>query len=147
MAITFQNQNLAFTLKKTGFIKSWIKKVAEKEGKRCGQLNFVFTSDEELYQMNVHYLNHRTYTDIITFDSSENTTIHGDIIISIERVRENATKFKVAFEQELHRVIIHGILHLCGYKDKSKKDAEKMRSKENAAIRLLNELSIAPARK
>ncbi len=137
MAISFQTQQFKFGLKDPRKIKTWIKAVVGKEGRQCGQINFVFTSDEELFKINVQYLNHHTYTDIITFDYCEDDIVNGDIIISVERVTENAKKFKVDFSQELHRVIIHGVLHLCGYKDKSAKDSEKMRAKENAAIKML----------
>jgi probable rRNA maturation factor len=135
MAITFQNQDIVFTLKDKLKIKAWIKRIVEAEKKTLGELNFVFTSDANLLNINVQFLNHNTYTDIITFDYCEAQQINGDIIISVERVRENAGTFNSAFENELKRVIIHGVLHLCGYKDKSKKDVELMRRKENLALR------------
>ena len=102
-----------------------------------GNLNYSFTSDESLLKINMEYLKHNTYTDIITFNYNEGKKISGDIFISIDRVKENAEKFEAPFEEELHRVMIHGVLHLCGYKDKSKTDSELMRKKENAALRLL----------
>ncbi len=135
MAVTFQNQDIAFTLKDKLKIKAWIKRIIEVEKKTLGQLNFVFTSDASLLNINVQFLNHNTYTDIITFDYCEAHRVNGDIIISVERVRENAETFNSPFENELKRVIIHGVLHLCGYKDKSKKDLELMRGKENSALR------------
>lgn len=135
MAITFQNQEIEFKLNELAKTKSWIKKIIELEKKKPGQINFVFTSDEEVLKANVKYLNHTTYTDIITFDYCEDKIINGDIIISIERVKENAEKFKSTFETEIKRVMIHGVLHLCGYKDKSVKDAAVMREKENWALR------------
>lgn len=135
MAITFQNQEIQFKLKDSSRVKSWIKEIIALEKKKQGQINFVFTNDEQLLQTNIQFLNHNTYTDIITFDDCEGNTINGDIIISVERVRENADKFAVNFEEELKRVIIHGILHLCGYKDKTKKDAEEIRKKENWALK------------
>jgi probable rRNA maturation factor len=135
MAITFQNQEIKFKLQELIKIKSWIKKIIELEKKKPGQINVVFTNDEELLKINVQYLNHNTYTDIITFDYCEGKIISGDIIISIERVKENAEKFMSAFETEIRRVMIHGILHLCGYKDKTKKASELMRKKENWAIK------------
>lgn len=139
MAITFQSQEtetgaIGFKLQDATKIKSWIKKIIVAEKKKPGQLNFVFTSDEELLKINIQFLDHSTYTDIITFDSCKGVTVNGDIIISIERVAENAHKFKVDFKQELKRVIIHGVLHLCGYKDKSKKEADLIRKKENSAL-------------
>ena len=139
MAITFQNQSdreaIEFKLQEPTKIKSWIKKIVEQEGKKLGQISFVFTTDEEILKTNIQYLNHDTYTDIITFDYCEGNIISGDIIISVERVKENALKFGVKFEEELKRVSIHGILHLCGYKDKSKKEAALIREKENSALK------------
>jgi rRNA maturation RNase YbeY len=135
MAISFQEQNIEFNLPAKVKTKLWIKKIVESEKKQLGQLNFVFTSDEEILKKNVQYLKHNTYTDIITFDYCEGKKINGDVIISVERVKENAEKFKTDFETEIKRVIIHGVLHLCGYKDKSEKDSKLMRSKENAALK------------
>lgn len=114
--------------------------MTEKEKHRLGDINYIFCSDEELLEINIRHLNHSTYTDIITFDYTEGNKISSDIFISIDRVEENAKKFKVSFEEELHRVMIHGILHLCGYKDKSKADAELMRKKENAALKMFEPL-------
>lgn len=140
MAITFQSQHtdsnaIGFRLQESTKIKSWIKKIIESEKKKAGQLNFVFTSDEELLKINIQFLNHSTYTDIITFDYCEGKIVNGDIIISIERVAENAHKFKVDFKQELKRVIIHGVLHLCGYKDKTAGQVKIIRAKEDAALK------------
>lgn len=140
MAITFQSQEvdpkeIGFKLQDSVKIKTWIKKIIASENKKTGQINFVFTSDEEVLRMNIQFLNHSTYTDIITFDSCEGDIINGDIIISIERVAENAHKFKVDFKQELKRVIIHGVLHLCGYKDKTKAQIKIIRAKEDAALK------------
>ncbi len=138
MAIVFQSQDIDFKLKKGTSVKRWIKSIIEREGKKQGQINFVFTSDEELLKTNIQFLDHDTYTDIITFDYCEGNVVSGDIIISVERVRENAGKFKTEFKTELHRVIIHGVLHLCGYKDKTKKAAALMRQKEDEALGLLD---------
>ncbi len=135
MAVSFQNQEIEFKLSEKARVKSWIKTIIESEKNKLGEINFVFTTDEEILKTNIQFLKHNTYTDIITFDYCEDKTINGDIIISIERVRENAKKFEVGFETELKRVIIHGVLHLCGYKDKSEKDVALMRSKENAALK------------
>lgn len=135
MAVSFQNQEIKFTLPEKGKIKSWIKSVIESEKKKQGAINFVFTSDEEVLKTNIQFLKHNTYTDIITFDYCDGKTINGDIIISVERVEENAKKFEVDFAEELKRVIIHGVLHLCGYKDKSEKDIAMMRNKENLALK------------
>jgi rRNA maturation RNase YbeY len=135
MAVSFQVQHIQFHLKNKLKIKSWIKKIVEEEKKQLGQINFVFTSDEELLKTNIQFLNHNTYTDIITFDNCVNKEIIGDILISIERVKDNANKFNVEFNEELRRVIIHGVLHLCGYKDKKASEKEIMRFKENLALK------------
>lgn len=134
--ISFNNQSIVFKLKEKNKLKQWIKSIAEKEKCIVGTINYVFCTDDELLEINIKHLNHNTYTDIITFDYTESKTINSDIFISIDRVSENAKKFEVDFETELHRVMIHGVLHLCGYKDKSKKDAELMRKKENSSLKL-----------
>lgn len=138
--ISFNSHEIKFTLKKKTVIKHWISSIIEKKKRRVGGLNFVFCSDEFLLGMNKHYLNHDTYTDIITFDYSKedkNLPISGDIYISIDRIKENAAKFDVAFENELHRVIIHGTLHLLGYADKTKAAKAEMTRQEDAALKSL----------
>jgi rRNA maturation RNase YbeY len=138
MAIQFFQENISFKLKNATKIKQWIKSVVEKENQKLLELNFIFCDDEYLHKINVEYLQHDTYTDIITFDNSEHIgKIEGDIFISIERVKENADNLKITFEQELHRVMIHGVLHLLGYKDKTKAEKQAMRAKEDEALRLL----------
>lgn len=137
MAISFSNDNITFNLKRKSELKTWIKSIIEKEKHVLGNLNYTFVSDESLLKINIEYLKHNTYTDIITFNYNEGKKVSGDIFISVDRVKENAQKFDVSFEEELHRVIIHGVLHLCGYKDKTKTDSDLMRSKENASLRLL----------
>jgi len=112
-------------------LEPWIKTVITKENKTLGEINYIFCTDEYLLEKNQTFLNHNTYTDIITFDYSEEKQISGDIFISIERVKENARKFAVEFETELKRVMIHGVLHLIGYKDKSEDEQKLMREKEN----------------
>lgn len=112
-------------------LEPWIKTVITKENKTLGEINYIFCTDEYLLEKNQTFLNHNTYTDIITFDYSEENQISGDIFISIERVKENARKFAVEFETELKRVMIHGVLHLIGYKDKSEDEQKLMREKEN----------------
>lgn len=134
--ISFQNLSIGFKLSNKTKLKQWIKAITEKEKYQLGTINYIFCTDEELLEINLKHLNHNTYTDIITFDYTEGKKISSDIFISIERVLENAQKFKVDFDTELKRVMIHGVLHLCGYKDKTKTDAELMRKKENAAIKL-----------
>ena len=112
-------------------VKDWVTKTIVSEGFKEGDLTFIFCDDEYLYKINLEFLNHDTLTDIITFDYTLGKEIHGEIYISIDRGKENASEFQVSFEEELHRVIIHGVLHLCGYKDKSEADESQMRSKEN----------------
>lgn len=136
--ISFHNQSVSFKLKEKTKLKQWIKAVTEKEKHKLGNINYIFCTDDELLEINIKHLNHKTLTDIITFDYTEGKTINSDIFISIERVAENATKFQVTFDEELHRVMIHGVLHLCGYKDKTKADADLMRKKENASLKLLS---------
>ena len=135
--ISFQNQSISFKLKNKTKLKLWIKTIVDKEKYALGALNYIFCSDDELLEINIKHLNHNTFTDIITFDYTENKKISSDIFISIDRVIENSKKFDTTFENELHRVMIHGVLHLCGYKDKTKPDAELMRKKENAALKFL----------
>lgn len=135
--VSFNNQSISFKLREKTKLKAWIKAVTEKEKHKLGTINYIFCTDDELLEINIKHLNHNTLTDIITFDYTEGKTINSDIFISIERVLENSEKFKVTFDEEFHRVMIHGILHLCGYKDKSKADAELMRKKENRALKML----------
>lgn len=132
-SIQFFNEGITYTLKNKAIIRQWISNTIKSEGfKRISELSFVFCSDEYLLTVNQEYLDHDTYTDIITFDNSEDEeVISGDIFISIDRIKENAAKFKVAETDELHRVMIHGILHLCGYLDESKSAKALMTEKEN----------------
>lgn len=138
MPITFQVEKIKFNLKKKITIKLWIAKVLRLEKKQVGQINFLFTNDEEILKKNIQFLQHNTYTDIITFNYCKDKIINGDIIISIDRVKENAEKFKSDFEEELKRVLIHGVLHLCGYNDKKTADKELMRKKENWALKQIS---------
>jgi rRNA maturation RNase YbeY len=112
-------------------LDSWIKEAIANEQKILGEINYIFCDDDYLLEKNQTYLNHDTYTDIITFDYSEENSVSGDIFISIERLKENARKFAVPFDTELRRVMIHGVLHLIGYKDKSDKEKKLMREKED----------------
>ena len=125
-----------FTLSKQEVRSKWINNSIINESKRLGQLSFIFCTDEYLLEKNIKFLKHDTYTDIITFDYCELDIISGDIFISVDRVTENANKFGVNFENELDRVIIHGVLHLVGYKDKSKEEASIMREKEDFYLSL-----------
>ena len=120
-----------FQLKDDESITKWLKDAISTEDKGLGEINYIFCDDQYLLKKNQEYLQHDTFTDIITFDYTEENRLSADIFISIERVKENAVTFAVPFEIELRRVIIHGVLHLMGYKDKSEEDAETMRSKEN----------------
>jgi rRNA maturation RNase YbeY len=138
MPITFQVEKIKFNLKRKINIKLWIAKVLLLEKKQVGQINFLFTNDEEILKKNIQFLKHNTYTDIITFNYCKDKIINGDIIISIDRVKENAEKFKSDFEEELKRVLIHGVLHLCGYNDKKTADTELMRKKENWALKQIS---------
>jgi rRNA maturation RNase YbeY len=131
-AINFFEEGISFTLKDKAKVRTWVTHTVIAEGYRLKELNYIFCSDEYLLQINQQYLNHDTLTDIVTFDNSEIPgSITGDIFISIERIRENASKFNVSERDELHRVIIHGALHLLGYTDKSKADKAKMTEKED----------------
>lgn len=118
-------------------IASWYTSIALQENKELGELTLIFCSDDYLLDINREHLNHDYFTDIITFDYSDFPIVSGDLFISIDRVKENAVDFNVSFEHELHRVIIHGFLHLCGYLDKSEEDELIMRSKENQALNLI----------
>lgn len=137
MAIHFFREEIDFVLREKTAIRNWIKETISKESHALKEINFIFCSDEYLLQINREYLNHDTLTDIITFDNSEIPgKIIGDIFISVERIRENARKFEVAERDELHRVMIHGLLHLLGYADKDKKAKAQMTEKENQYLGL-----------
>ena len=138
MAIQFSFQT-NYPLKSRTKIKQWIKQVIEAKGKKTGNITYIFCDDEYLLEVNKQYLQHDYYTDVITFDYVENDLISGDIFISTDRVRENALAFGSSETEELHRVIIHGALHLLGLKAKSEKEASQMRQAENEALKLLNE--------
>ncbi len=127
-----------FELKHQKEISKWISGIITSEGFEEGEITYVFCDDEQLLKLNKEFLNHATLTDIISFDYSLGKQIHGEIYISIERVIENAKEFKVSFEEELHRVMIHGILHYCGYKDKTKEDEKTMRKMEEKALAKIN---------
>jgi len=134
----FSEAPISYTLRHKTKIRKWISEVAEQEKNQIVQLNYIFCSDEYLLEINQKYLNHHTYTDIISFDNSEKKgAIEADIFISIERVKENAVVFKVPFTHELYRVMVHGVLHLCGYADKSMAQKKQMRDKENFYVKRL----------
>lgn len=136
-AVDFFAQDIAFKLPKPRKTKQWIELAIEKERKKIEHLNYIFCSDAYLLSLNEQYLNHKTLTDIITFDHSETKEhIEGDIFISVERVSANAVELNTDFDEELHRVIIHGVLHLIGYSDKSLPKKAQMRKKEDAYLSL-----------
>ncbi|HOI79335.1 MAG TPA: rRNA maturation RNase YbeY [Petrimonas sp.] len=138
MAITFQADKINFPKIRKGDIKNWIKRVAASYGKTIGEVNYLFCTDDKILEVNTQYLSHDFYTDIITFDYSEGDKISGDIIISLETVRTNSQKYNTDFTEELHRVIIHGILPMCGIDDKSETASLNMRKAENQALEQIN---------
>lgn len=117
--------------------KIWLQKVIRKEGRVPGEISYIFCDDEYMLTQNQAFLNHDTYTDIITFDDCFGDVVAGSILISLDRVKENADKFGKTFENELLRVVVHGTLHLCGYKDKTDDEAKVMRQKEDESLALL----------
>lgn len=138
MSIQFFNADVTYRLANKTALRSWIEAIIKKEGYSLEELTIIFCSDEYLYKMNVEYLKHDTYTDIITFDlSSVKNIINGELYISIDRIKENAKTNSVTISNELHRVIIHGTLHLCGYKDKSPQSKKQMTNKENESLKRL----------
>lgn len=139
--VEFFSQDIPFKIRAPRKTATWIKEVVRRENKHLGQLNYIFCSDEYLLQVNRQYLNHHTYTDIITFDNTDIPgVIEGDIFISVERVRENASERQIQFQDELHRVLVHGVLHLVGYSDKSPRQKSAMRKKEDAYLSLRADL-------
>ncbi|MDQ4140569.1 MAG: rRNA maturation RNase YbeY [Bacteroidota bacterium] len=135
--IEFVSEDVDFTLEDVDKVKDWIVQVITDHQFRLENITYIFCSDEYLYNINQTYLNHDTFTDIITFDNSdEEDTVESDIFISIDRVKENALQLNIPFTDELHRVIIHGVLHLIGYDDKDESSKVKMRQKENDYLSL-----------
>jgi rRNA maturation RNase YbeY len=137
--IEFNLVDITYTLRNKTSIRAWLKQSIRKEEKKLGSLSFNLCSDEYLLQVNRQHLNHDYYTDIITFDFSEHPTVSGDIYISIDRVKDNAKTEGKKITNELNRVLIHGVLHLCGYKDKKPAEARLMREKEDYYLSLLGE--------
>ena len=127
-----------FELKDTSKYSDWVTRIITAHKRKHSQVDYIFCDDEYLLEINQKYLDHDTYTDIITFDYTEEKVIGGDIFISVDRLKENASKFKVAFDDELLRVMSHGVLHLLGYKDKSEEDSDVMRKKENECINMFH---------
>ena len=122
----------------TFFVSSCAKSKIERNNKQLGEISYIFCSDEQLLEINKEFLNHDYYTDIITFDYSEADVISGDLFISIERIKDNAKTLKTSYQEELHRVIIHGVLHLLGYKDKTEVESENMRKLEDECLLILS---------
>ena len=131
--IDFFSETL-FSLENPNEIARWISKIINDEKREEGDISYIFCDDQYLHKLNLEFLNHDLLTDIISFDNSLGKQINGEIFISIERVKENANIYKTNFEDELHRVIIHGILHYCGFNDKTKEEAALMRKKEDEAL-------------
>ena len=135
--ITYQAENVKFPNIKRRETTAWIRKVAASYGRRVGEVGYLFCDDEKILEVNREYLHHDYYTDVITFDYDEDDTISGDLVISLDTVKSNAALFHKDYDEELHRVIIHGILHLCGINDKGPGEREIMEAAENKALALL----------
>ena len=132
------NYESDFILENEEAIASWLSAVIVSEKKKEGEINYIFCDDDYLHKINLEYLNHDTLTDIISFDYTVGNELNGDIFISVERVQDNATDFNVSFEEELKRVLVHGVLHYCGYKDKDEESESLMRSKEDEKIAMFH---------
>ena len=139
MSIQYFNEDVPLPKLKKRKSTNWIKDTIRAEGKRVGDISFIFCSDNYLLEVNKNYLDHDYFTDIITFDYVEGFLISGDIFISVDRVLDNSVEFKTTFENELNRILIHGVLQLLGYKDKDKKDKLLMTEKENIYLKLLKD--------
>ncbi len=138
--INFECEDVELDLKNKLILRKWIKQVALSYGFKTGELTYIFCSDDKIIEVNRQYLQHDYYTDVITFDYDEDDVISGDMFISVDTVKTNAEQFAPSFLEELHRVIIHGVLHLCGLKDKAPEDEKKMRAAEEKALSMLKEL-------
>jgi rRNA maturation RNase YbeY len=134
--ITYNTENVRMPAIKRRDTTAWIRRVAATYGKKVGEVGYLFTNDERIIEVNREYLQHDFYTDIITFDYCEGNVLNGDIVISLDTVKSNAEKFGRPYNEELHRVIIHGILHLCGIDDKGPGEREIMEAAENKALKL-----------
>jgi len=140
LSIIFHKEGINFDIRERRKIRQWIKKVIENEGKKLGELNVILTGDKELLELNKTYLSRKYLTDVITFEYNQEKKISGDIYISVERIRENALKFNERVDREILRVIIHGILHLMGYKDKKDEDQTKMRQREDECLYMFDKM-------
>ncbi|MDR6845046.1 rRNA maturation RNase YbeY [Flavobacterium granuli] len=132
------NYESEFTLDNEEAIAAWLGAVIVSENKTLGEINYIFCDDEYLHKINLEYLNHDTLTDIISFDYTMGNEVGGDIFVSVERVLDNSKDYNTSFEDELKRVLVHGVLHYCGYKDKSEEDEALMRSKENEKLAMFH---------
>lgn len=139
-AIEFHSEDIDFSLEQADTLRQWVKRIIDQENKILEHISYIFCNDAYLYELNLQYLNHDTLTDIITFQYAKLPVVEGDIFISINRIRENAAQYEVTFDNELHRVMSHGVLHLCGYGDKKNEEKKRMTEKENGAISLLSEI-------
>lgn len=137
--ITYSSENVKFPNIKRRETTAWIRKVAATYGKQVGEVGYLFCNDEHILDVNKEYLGHDYYTDIITFDYCEGNVLNGDLVISLDTVRSNAELFGKSYDEELHRVIIHGILHLCGINDKGPGEREQMEAAEDKALGLRTE--------
>ncbi|MFA8433891.1 MAG: rRNA maturation RNase YbeY [Marinifilaceae bacterium] len=140
MEILFNAEEIEMPAVDQERIRRWINRVVVLNGCETGEINYIFCSDDYLLKINREYLNHDYYTDIITFDYVQDQVISGDLFISLDTIRDNADYYKVSFDEELHRVIIHGVLHLLGIDDKTDEDQEIMTQKENESLALLSEI-------
>ena len=136
--IRFHCEDISYTLPHKIATRNWLLKLIKSEGFQSQDINFIFTSDEYLLEVNKKYLNHDYYTDVITFDYGEGKTVGGDIFISLDRISENANELNISKLDEINRVLAHGVLHLCGYKDKKSAEKEQMTSKEDYYLSLRN---------
>ena len=132
------NYETTFQIEDENRLEKWIENVAAEKGFEVGEINYIFCDDEYLLKLNLQFLKHDTLTDVISFDNTLGKLINGDIFISVERVVENAKEYNDSFEDELHRVMVHGVLHYMGFKDKSDDEIKQMRTAENSALLLLN---------
>lgn len=132
------NYETSFTLENEAAYEEWIDAIIASEDKEAGEINYIFCNDEYLHKINMEYLQHDTLTDIISFDYCIGALISGDIFISVERIEDNAKEYEVSFQNELLRVMSHGVLHYCGYKDKTEEDAQLMRLKEQEKINMFH---------
>ena len=137
--VSIAQADISMRMENKKMLYRWVTKIIESEKKSVGRISIVLCSDDYLLEMNKKFLSHNYYTDIITFDYTEGKTISGELYISVDRVKENAPKFKESFQNELYQVMAHGILHLCGYNDKTEAEVKQMRRKENQKLKLIEE--------